>query len=200
MIAAVVFDLDGVIRHFESNHQADVEQRHGLEPGSLWRAGFSSPHIDQMLTGKMTRAEWVTIVGELVNNPQAAVEWLSAPATVDEAMRQLLIELQAADVTVALLTNGTDTVEAELHDLNLHHLLDRVFNTHHIGHRKPTPEIYNYVGRQLNLEPQQIWFTDDSTTNVEAAQTVGWLAEAFTDAAVTRSALVNHRVLPDPDR
>ncbi len=192
MIAAVVFDLDGVIRHFDDAYRADVERRHGLDPESLWRAAFSPPHIDRLVTGQLTRAEWVQTVGELIGNQTAAIEWLSAPGAVDNDMRELLTELQDVDVAVALLTNGTDTIDAELQDLGLDSLLDLVFNTHYIGHRKPTPEIYRHVGRELGAEPEHIWFTDDSSTNVEGALAVGWQAEQFTSPAAARSSLVSH--------
>ncbi|MFF3026728.1 hypothetical protein [Microbacterium sp. NPDC057944] len=36
MIRAVLFDLDGVVRHFD--HDADLERRHGLDDGDIARA------------------------------------------------------------------------------------------------------------------------------------------------------------------
>ncbi len=159
LIAALIFDLDGVVRHFDNAHRVEVERRHGLEPDSLWHNAFSPPHIDQLLTGQMTRAAWVQAVGDAIGNRQAAAEWLSAPASVDEEMRRLLVELQD------------------------------------IGHRKPKPEVYHHVGDHLGLDPHQIWFTDDSSTNVDSALAVGWQAEQFTSPQATRLSLATHDIL-----
>ena len=41
MIRAVLFDLDGVVRHFL--HDPDLEARHGLPAGMIARIAFASP-------------------------------------------------------------------------------------------------------------------------------------------------------------
>ena len=43
MIQAVLFDLDGVIRHFDAEFVADVERRHALEQGAIMAAMFAEP-------------------------------------------------------------------------------------------------------------------------------------------------------------
>ena len=52
---------------------------------------------------------------------------------------------------------------------------DKVFYSHHIGHRKPEPACYAYVQRELGIEdPSSILFIDDLEVNIMAARAAGW--------------------------
>lgn len=52
MIRAVLFDLDGVIRHFDPQHVTDIEHRHGIAAGAINNFAFASPVIEQVTTGR----------------------------------------------------------------------------------------------------------------------------------------------------
>ena len=60
---------------------------------------------------------------------------------------------------------------------------------------KPDAAIYAMAERQLNLNPAETLFLDDSPRNVDAARARGWAAEIITDPQSTRDALVKHGVL-----
>lgn len=109
MIRAVLFDLDGVIRHFPSTPALEIERRVGLSRGSLDAAAFAEPLITEVTTGRISRAEWVSLVGAAVGSPAAAVEWGTQRGEVDAGALDLLTELRAAGLDTAILTNGTDT-------------------------------------------------------------------------------------------
>jgi putative hydrolase of the HAD superfamily len=51
--------------------------------------------------------------------------------------------------------------------------LQRRFISHEIGHRKPEPEAYAFVARELGLDPGRILFFDDTQANVEGARAAG---------------------------
>ena len=43
-LQAVIFDLDGVIRHYDRNHERDIEVRFGLAPGTLLAVPAAAHH------------------------------------------------------------------------------------------------------------------------------------------------------------
>ncbi|MEM8925510.1 MAG: HAD-IA family hydrolase [Actinomycetota bacterium] len=189
MLRCVLFDLDGVIRHFDPGHPAAIEHRHGLAAGSAVRTAFRAELLASVVTGRRSRAEWVAIVGRELANPVAAAELLSDRGTVDEAMVALITELRARGLVCALLTNGTDTIPDELAALGLDDVLDHVFNTAIIGTAKPEPEPFLHVCRALDLAPPEIFFTDDRPENTEAAAALGMTAHTFTGVDGLRAAL-----------
>lgn len=188
-IEAIVLDLDGVIRHFDPDHLGRVEARHGLPDGSLWSTAFAPERIQALVTGKVTRAEWTQSIGDAVGNIDAAVEWLSEPATTDEDVLAIVDGLRSDGYPVSILTNGTDTVPAELDAAGIRDRFDHLFNTAEIGVAKPDPAVFHHVCQELVVEPSSVFFADDSRGHVDAAGGVGLVAHHFTDAVGLRTEL-----------
>ncbi|MEV4776373.1 HAD-IA family hydrolase [Microbacterium sp. LWH12-1.2] len=186
MIRAVLFDLDGVVRHFD--HDPDLENRHGLEQGLLAQIAFASPLIDEVTTGRITRAEWIARIGARTST-SAAEEWGRTPFRVDAEMTELADELRAAGVICAILTNGTDTIDAEAAQSGLTTHFDRIFNSADIGHAKPDRRAFVHVMESLHLSAERIFFTDDSPAKLVGANELGIKTHAFTDVHTLRVAL-----------
>lgn len=136
-IGTILLDLDGVVRHFDPEHQAAVEERHGLEPGTLWKVAFEPDLVGPVTTGQATMAAWQEEIGRRVGNPQAVAEWMSDRGTIDHELMAVVDRLRAEGFTVAVLTNGTDAVAAELSQAGVDHRFDAVFNSADIGSIKP---------------------------------------------------------------
>lgn len=188
-IDAIVFDLDGVVRHFDPEHPGLVEARHGLDPGVLWATAFAPERIGPVITGRVTRAEWTEQIGAAVGSPTAAVEWLAQPASVDDDVLTIVDGLRVGGYPVSILTNGTDTVPAELEEAGIRDRFDHLFNTAEIGVAKPDPAIFHHVGQALGVTPGSVFFTDDSAGHVAAAADVGWVAHHFAGTAGLRATL-----------
>lgn len=178
-IEAVVFDLDGVVRRFDDDHLAEVERDHWLAPGELFEAAFAPDLIKQVTTGRITRAEWCERVGERVASPAAALAWLADTGEVDQRLLGVIDALRSAGLTVAVLTNGTDTIPAEMVDLGLVRHFDRIFNSAEIGIAKPERGVFEYVCEQLDVKPGDVFFTDDSPSHVAGALEVGLIARHY---------------------
>ena len=58
MTRVVLTDLDGVIRQWPAPFAQSVEDRHGLERGSLARAAFDATILGDAITGRITDSEW----------------------------------------------------------------------------------------------------------------------------------------------
>ncbi|SJN30086.1 hypothetical protein FM104_06815 [Microbacterium esteraromaticum] len=189
MIRAVVFDLDGVLRHFDPDHVTQIEARHRLPTGSIHAAAFAEPLLAAVTAGQITRAEWVRQVGERIGHSQAASEWGVHPSTADDEMLALSDALRASGIRTAILTNGTDTITTELRELEIDTRVDAVFNSAAIGIAKPDVRAFQHVLDALALEPEEVFFTDDSASKLAGAEALDMTVHHFTGIDGLRAAL-----------
>jgi FMN phosphatase YigB (HAD superfamily) len=169
MIRVVLFDLDGVIRHFDPDHVAGIERRHGLAAGAIEGVAFAKPLIEEVTSGRITRTEWVRQVGELSGSAPAAEEWGVQPAVVDEALLDLSDEIRSLGLRTAVLTNGTDTIPAEIAALGIAGRFDAIFNSAEIGFAKPDVRAFEHVLDALGATASEVFFTDDSASKLAGA-------------------------------
>ncbi|WP_416393103.1 MULTISPECIES: HAD family hydrolase [unclassified Curtobacterium] len=188
-IRAVLFDLDGVIRHFHPEHVEAIEHAHDLASGTIEAVAFAAPLIDEVTTGRITRAEWVRVVGERIGDPAAAEARGRQPFTPDAEVLDLVDELRAAGCTTAVLTNGTDGVPAEVATFGLHDRVDAVFSSHEIGFTKPDVRAFQHVLDALDLDGPEVFFTDDSERKLGGAIELGMPVHRFTGVDGLRAAL-----------
>ncbi len=186
----VLLDLDGVVRHYDPDKLVRAATDHDLAPQVLIQAIREPATMGQLVTGAITRREWVQRIGEMVGNAEAVAQWSDDRGRISRAMMDLVDELWAAGLTVGVLTNGSSTVETELMQLGVLHRFDRVFNSAALGVAKPHRKIYDVVTQQLMLEPERIFFTDDVASNVDVALEVGWRAFLFESVDKLRADLV----------
>lgn len=189
MISAVLFDLDGVIRHFEVDDAAEIERRHRLASGELRRVAFSAPLLTEVTTGRITRHEWVQTIGQRIGNAAAAAEWSRLIPTVDIETLTLVDELRRLGLTTAVLTNGTDSIATEVREAGIDRHFDEIFNSADIGFAKPDSRAFRHVLQVLNRKPAEVFFTDDSVSSVDSAQILGLTAHLFTGVDKLRVAL-----------
>lgn len=194
-IRAVLFDLDGVIRHFDPENVASIERNHGLDQGSIQAVAFAPGLIEQVTTGAITRNDWVARIGAELGNAEAAEAWGSQPFHVDEQMIALVDELRANGIRTAILTNGTDTIPAEVASMNLTSHFEAVFNSAEIGWTKPDVRAFQFVLDALGLEPEELFFTDDSASKLVGAEALLMPAHHFTGIRGLRRALRAANVL-----
>lgn len=197
-IDALVLDLDGVVRHFDPAHEADLCRRHGLEPGSIAAAAYAPERLQPVITGATTKDEWLAAVGEAIGAPDAAAAWGRSPTTLDHDVLAVVDEVRATGRPVVILTNGTDTIDDELAALDVAHRFDAVYNSAVIGHAKPDRRAFAHVCDELGLPPARVAFADDSPAKLAGATELGMAALAFTDAPALRAWLVALDVLGAP--
>lgn len=179
MIRAVVFDLDGVIRHFLPDQAAEIERRHALEIGSLDATAFSQPLLTKVTTGRISRAEWVREIGRTLGADAAAEEWGKQTPQPDPAVLELADVLRSRGITVAILTNGTDAISDEVEAQGIRQHVDHVFNSATIGYIKPDQRVFQHVIDALGIDGSDIFFTDDSPSKLVGAIELGFVTHHF---------------------
>ncbi|MGH3703110.1 MAG: HAD-IA family hydrolase [Agromyces sp.] len=175
----MLFDLDGVIRHFDPDHLVDIERRHGLDVGTIAGIAFATPLIEEVTTGRITRAEWVRHISVSAGSAPAAEEWGVQPSVVDEAMLELSDELRSMGLTTAVLTNGTDTIPAEIAALGIADRFDAIFNSADIGYVKPDVRAFEHVLDALGVTSAEVFFTDDTASKLVGADRLSMRTHLF---------------------
>lgn len=190
VIRLVLFDLDGVIRHFDPENAAMIEHHYGLSRGTIERAAFAQPLIDEVTTGRISRAQWVRRVGERIGSAPAAEAWALQPAALDASVLTLSDEIRHIGIRTAVLTNGTDTIPAERAAHGIADRFDAIFNSAEIGYTKPDIRAFRHVLEVLDVEPAEVFFTDDSPSKLAGAESLSMRTHLFTGADDLRDRLI----------
>lgn len=194
MIRAILFDLDGVLRHFDADQISKIEIGHGLNRGSISKSAFQPQLLARVTTGQISRASWVEAVGADIGNVQAARAWGALRSVPDEQMLCLVDLLRAQGKIAAILTNGTDTIPEELAEQGIGRHFDRVFNSADIGAAKPDRRAFQHVLDELDFEASEVFFTDDSLGKLSGAKELGMPTHHFQNLKGLCDALIEFEV------
>jgi HAD superfamily hydrolase (TIGR01509 family) len=188
-IEAVVFDLDGVVRHWDTELNASIERRHGLAPGAILDTAFAPDLGTAAVTGTLDYGTWAARVAERLGSPEAVAEWGAFRGHLDPDAVELVAAVRAGGCQVGLLSNATTRLEEDLAFLGLDGTFDVVFNTARLGVCKPDPQVYRRVVDAVGVPADQIVFTDDTPSWAEAATAVGLHGIPFTGVTHLRAEL-----------
>lgn len=181
-IGAVLCDLDGVLRVFDHEVQAEIEARYGLP---LMRTAFDPELIGPATLGLATEREWVDAVVEALGGDQQArqamQEFVEVPFSVDQKVKEAL-ERAMERVPVVIVTNATDTLDEHLERAGLTGFGHAVISSARVGIAKPDRRIYELAAEAAGAEPHACVFIDDRRENVEAALALGMTGIHFTAA------------------
>lgn len=184
-----LFDMDGVVRHWDPRHAMEAEAACGLPVGALRTVAFSIPEYEASLRGEITYADWCSATKRelAAQYPRSTAvpavdRWQADKGVVDPEV-VALIRLTRRLVPVGLLSNAHDALSSDLRYLGLDGLFDVVLCSAEVGLVKPDLAVYRESARRFDVSPADCFFTDDTLDNVLAARQAGIDAELFTDAA-----------------
>jgi epoxide hydrolase-like predicted phosphatase len=184
-IRNIVFDLGGVILDidFKRTEKAFIDL--GITNFSeLFGLGHAASFFKDHESGKITDDEFLDSLQKLAKHSLTA-------DTVHKAWNALLISFPAERIELLkklknkyrlfLLSNTNAIHLAAFQKIyqdtfnygSLSDLFEKVYYSHKIGMRKPNKEIYEYVLKDNQLEPEETLFIDDALVNVEAAKKSG---------------------------
>lgn len=168
----LLLDLDGVLRRFPPL------------PAEIAEIAFEPSLLRRAVTGEITDEQWRHEVGQ---------DWAASTGEViTEALA--LVRTARKQCFVALLSNATTRLEADLAQLGLDAEFDAIFNSARLGVAKPDPEIFRRVLAELGHSTAV--FCDDTEENVAAARAVGLDGVHVPDTAALRTALAVRGLIP----
>lgn len=186
MIKAVVFDFDDVIRKWNSEETFAIEQRYELPRGCIFEKLSDPTLIRQVTTGVISDEQWRDSVAEQLvgihgdGARQAVHEWSLRIGDLDAGVVDLVRALRS-HFTIALLSNATSRLRSDLAAHDITDDFDFIFSSSEIGIGKPDVEVFAFVGRALDLAPEEWLFVDDIAGNVAAANGLGVRSHVFTN-------------------
>ncbi|MDG2385493.1 MAG: HAD family phosphatase [Pirellulaceae bacterium] len=117
-----------------------------------------------------------------------AYDWL-------DGMQALMVELHGLGFQIHALSNYPIWFEIIEDKLKLSRYLDWTFVSCKTGFRKPDPESYRVVERELQIPMNECFFVDDRLGNVEAARAVGMDSVLIDDHHGVREELVRRSII-----
>lgn len=192
--SVLLVDLDGVLRTWGRQSLAEVEAAHGLPPGAMAAVAFDPARLLPAVTGATSDEEWrAGIRAELVDRhgPGAAPAvdaWSHGPGELVPDVVELVAGQRPGRV-VAVLTNATSRLPADLDALGLRARVDAVFSSAELGVAKPDPAAFRLVCRALGVGPADCAFVDDAPANTAAAEALGMRTHLYRTPAGLRAFL-----------
>jgi len=176
---AVLCDLDGVIRFYETAPLASLERAAGLTEGTILRVALAPERERPLLLGAIARPQWresiVSALAGQVSEEQArelGSALVGARFWADEVVVAMLRQVRA-HMPLVLVTNATVELEDDLAWLGLADFADHVVSSARVGVAKPDQEIYEIAADRANVAVDRCLFVDDRLENVAAAVALG---------------------------
>ncbi|MDY0021287.1 HAD-IA family hydrolase [Arenimonas caeni] len=199
--ALVLFDLDGVLAHYEHAPRLRVlSERLGTSESAVAGALFESGLEREADLGRIDTDGMLATLGERLGVPVTLDDCLAARAAAMRANDTVLGLAAAAGrhATLAILTNNglmlRDHFEAICPPL-APLFGDRVFCSAQFGMAKPEPEVFRRCLELLEVEPGEALFFDDKPDNAKGARRAGLRAHTYRDEAGLRAHLAAHDLL-----
>ena len=188
----VLCDLDGVLRRWPP--MTDLEQAHGVPPGTLAAAAFAPARLLPATTGRCTDEEWrAAVTADLATHTDRAAElvaaWSAGVGEIDPEVADILRTARRHG-PVVLVTNATTRLESDVDRLGLGDHVDAIVNSARLNAAKPDPKIYLAAAEKAGGPPERCLFVDDSAANTDAAAALGMTTHHFTGAPGLRQVLV----------
>ncbi len=195
MIEVLLFDFDGVVRHFDRSRVPIIERAAGLPLGSIASVAFSDEQLIPAITGRIRDEVWRERIAAALTSAypesdarSAVREWSQSIGTIDAEMEALVAECRGR-YRIGLVSNATSRLASDLALLNVAQHFDEIINSSEVGIAKPDRGIYDHAIARMQRAAGQMLFVDDAPQNVEAARSLGITAIHHTSPAETRQAM-----------
>ena len=179
MLQAILTDLDGVIRHWNSDALNALEERLGLARGHLFGICFEQNILSQAVTGQISDRAWrATVQAQLASsisktNAKELVKiWTNSEIHIDLKIIEIYRHY-FPEASIVLTTNATTRLHADLKNQGLDNYFDKIMNSSELGVAKPAQAFFIEVLNKLDVRKDAVIYIDDSAANIEAARELG---------------------------
>ncbi|MGI4734923.1 MAG: HAD family hydrolase [Janthinobacterium lividum] len=183
----LLFDFGGVIIDIDYDRTPTAFRRLSRASSTVEYSQASQAGLfDQLETGQVTPAEFRDGLRELyeldATDNEIDAAWHALLLDVPAERLALIGELRRAGHATALLSNTNALHIAEINrrlarQYGFKHgiadCLDRVFYSQEVGLRKPGEEIFRHALREMNWQPADTLFIEDSPQHIATARRLG---------------------------
>lgn len=113
---------------------------------------------------------------------------------IDQALVDFIHKLKPK-YKLGILSNSGGTLKHFLQENGVHELFDVVVASGETPYVKPQTEIFELVANKLGLQPEEIFFIDDSAANTEAAAEYGMQTFLYTSCDKLEESLKSRGLL-----
>jgi putative hydrolase of the HAD superfamily len=180
-VRAVLWDADGVLQHVPDGWEASM--RPVVEGYVEDLPAFLAEAFELERPALLGEVSWLDVLPRLLARwgvPHLYQDALEVWLTIvpQDEVRELVGALRAAGVPCYLATNQTEHRGRYMAErLGYDELLDGAFWSYELRVAKPDPAFFTAILGRLDLDPGEVLFVDDNRRNVQAARSVGLVAE-----------------------
>lgn len=199
-VGALVIDLDGVIRHWDTDYYPQVEAALGLPEGALVRVALDPERLARATDGRLRFEEWCEEIGAVLHaehgiDPEAAAQaWADSQWRIDLDVVEL-VEAVRERVPVVLLSNASTRLVHDLDRSGILEVFDAVVSSADIRAAKPDRRAYAVAAEAAGVPLERCLFVDDLPANIDGALAAGMDAALFTGVDDLRAALRERQLL-----
>jgi putative hydrolase of the HAD superfamily len=180
-VAAVIFDIGGVVQDSPLHAIARYEREHGLPPNAINRVVVAAGEAGawaRLERGELTVATFCApfetdcAARGLAVAATRLMAYVAAASRPRPRMLQAIGTIRARGLRVGALTNNW-IVDGRRPTDDLRRHFDVFVESAVAGLRKPDPRIYELVCRELGVPPPRAVFLDDIGANLKPARALG---------------------------
>jgi len=182
----IIFDLGGVLLDIDFNKVQQAFHRIGFTNFDQQYSQLQASHLFQKLEmGKISENDFYHTLKkgstQQINNEQIKNAWNSILQDFRTESMNFLQKLKK-EYRIFLLSN---TNSIHLNEINtilnqqlgvseLDYYFEKAYYSHKVGMRKPNSDVYQYVIKDAQLNPEETLFIDDTYVNIDAAKNLGF--------------------------
>ncbi len=200
MTRLCVFDLGNVILPFEHRQIAvKLRDRSALkkdftaEQMFQYMFDFVGGLIDPYEEGNMSSLEFFERIRDRFQIRMTFQEFAQVWNFIfreDAGVNEVILDLKAKGYPLFLLSNTNELHFSHiLESYPIVHVFDEWVLSFEVGAKKPKKRIYEVIFEKMDIEPGDVFYTDDMAAYVEAARSLGIDGVVFENSAQLRKAL-----------
>jgi len=179
-IEVVLFDFGGVIAEegFKEG-LAVIAKSSGLNEEAFFQTASDVIYLTEYIVGKAPEHTFWDKLKEETGIEGDETDFRSnilSRFLVRNWMLELVSKLRREDITVGILSDQTDFLDALNGRDDFFKYFDHVFNSYYLGKSKRDPSLFGDIAHILNVPAERILFIDDNLENIDRARQKGWQA------------------------
>tara|TARA_B110000438_G_scaffold151777_1_gene145810 strand:+ start:62 stop:706 length:645 start_codon:yes stop_codon:yes gene_type:complete len=186
-IKTIIFDFGGVITNSPIEGFKNLEKTHGYSKGLITGINMNNPDNNAWARSERGEIEIDTFlsqfeqealeIGHDINADEILIQLYGSPRPI---MIKKIISLSKSNkYKLICLTNVLKGInkfmpkEREEIVNNIMSYFDKIYESYKIGMRKPEARIYEYIIKDLEINPKETIFLDDLGMNLKTARQLG---------------------------